>query len=257
MTRLTIDDQIALLLMDRPEQRNALTPVMLTALAIKARQAADEARVLVLGGEGKTFCAGFDLGMCREAEDGSVLRDLLSGLSALVQTLRELPIPVVARVHGAAIAGGCALLGGADVVLVERSAKVGYPVVRLGISPAVSAPFMEGLPGGTRERLLDPLLVEGEEAVRIGFAHEVCEDREALFARSDEVAHALAAKPGAAIAETKAWVSRLSSGKAVAEHGDGPNEAVTQALDVSLSLVGSHEQRELLEAFWAGRESRQ
>ncbi len=233
---------IRTLILARPEQRNALTPEMLRDIAKLARQAEAEARVLVLAGQGRVFCAGFDLSLCRLAPDGAVMRKLLSELSVAIGTLNELAIPVVLALHGAAIAGGCALIGGADVVVADKNAKLGYPVVRLGVSPAVSAPFlMQALPAGmTRERLLDIELISGSKAHALGLVHELVENREDVLGKTMTIAGILATKPQQALAQTKAWLNELSPAQAQAE----------RALRVSLSLTGLDEEQRLLEKVW-------
>lgn len=220
------------LVLSRPERRNALTPAMFEDLAGHVERAGD-ARVLLLLGEGTVFCAGFDLDLCvGEAGDGN-LRALLEGLSRCIAALRALPCPVVVGVQGAAIAGGCALLGGGDVVIAQPAAKLGYPVTRLGISPAVSAPFMGIAPGQARRLMLDPGLIDGRRAQAIGLVHELHDEP---AARAMELAEELAAKPPHALAATKRWLNELSPANA------------GQGLDVSLSLVGSDESRRLLAA---------
>src|SRR5690606_9036453 len=83
------------------------------------------ARALLLCGEGPVFCAGFDLDTCRGEGGDEALRRLLRGLSGAIAGLRAQERPVVVAAHGAAIAGGCALLGGADVVVADAGAKLG------------------------------------------------------------------------------------------------------------------------------------
>ncbi len=120
----------------RPDKRNALTPDMLLALRDRITAKATVApRVLLLSGQGPAFCAGFDLSLCKDHPDGSVMRALLSGLHDCIAALRSLDIPVVIAAHGSAIAGGCALLGGGDIIITNAQAKIGYPVPRLGVSP--------------------------------------------------------------------------------------------------------------------------
>lgn len=113
---------------------------MLTQLDAAINAATEQDRVILLSGNGPTFCAGFDLSLCKD--DETALDALLTGLSRVVQSLRTASQPVVVAIHGAAVAGGCALIGGADVIVATRDAKMGYPVVKLGISPAVNAPFI-------------------------------------------------------------------------------------------------------------------
>lgn len=221
------------LTLSRPERRNALTPAMLEDLATHIENAGD-AHALLLLGEGRVFCAGFDLALCVGEDGDNNLRALLQGLSRCIVGMRALACPVVLGVQGAAIAGGCALLGGGDVVIAHPDAKLGYPVTRLGISPAVSAPFLRAIPDGQARRLmLDPGLIAGRRAHTMGLVHELTDDP---AARAMELAEQLAAKPPHALAATKAWLNELSP--ADAQHG----------LDTSLSLVGNDESHSLLTA---------
>jgi 2-(1,2-epoxy-1,2-dihydrophenyl)acetyl-CoA isomerase len=230
---------IAVFRFDRAEKRNALTPHMLSSLC-KAVETAASARAIVLSGVGEVFCAGFDLTLCR-GDDGA-LRDMLTGLSRAIVALRNAPCPVVVSAHGAAIAGGCALLGGADVVVTTDDARIGYPVVRLGISPAVSAPFARLAMGDgpARVRMLDPGLIDGRAAVRLGLAHESvasgCE------ARAIDIARGFEAKPRDALGHTKRWLNEI----------DGSLDALSieRGLETSLALVGTPELEERLAALW-------
>ena len=236
------DGPVACVTLKRPDQRNALTPEMLDALADAARATpASGARALLLAGEGRVFCAGFDLTLCRESPDGSAMRALLTGLSGAIIAMRDLPIPVVLACHGAAIAGGCALLGGADVVVADRGAKLGYPVVRLGVSPAVSAPFLRTAvgDGACRTRLLDTDLIDGVRAHEVGLVHELVGSREEVLPRALRVARALAGKPAWAVAATKRWCNELA-----------PTNGAQRALGVSLSLTGGEEEQTLLRHVW-------
>lgn len=219
-------------ILSRPDRRNALTPAMLADLAAHIERAGD-ARVLLLLGEGTVFCAGFDLDLCVGEDGDANLRSLLTDLSRCIAAMRALPCPVVLGVQGAAIAGGCALLGGGDVVIAHPDAKLGYPVTRLGISPAVSAPFMATAPGQARRLMLDPGLIDARRSHEIGLIHELHDEP---AARAMEQAEQLAAKPPHALAATKRWLDELSP----ADAGGG--------LTTSLSLVGNDESHRLLAA---------
>ncbi len=144
MIRTETDGGVRTIVLDRPEKRNALTPAMLDDLAAGVRAVTlgkgDDAgvRAVLIRGEGRCFCAGFDLDLCRDdGPEQAVMKSFLAGLSDAIVAMRACPRPVVIAAHGAAIAGGCALLGGADLVVADRDAKLGYPVVRLGVSPAI------------------------------------------------------------------------------------------------------------------------
>jgi enoyl-CoA hydratase/carnithine racemase len=243
MIRSAGGGEVFVIALSREDRRNALTPGMLTELD-EAVGRARAARAVALIGDGRVFCAGFDLTLCKDDPRGGVLRSLLGGLSRAIVSLRGLACPVVLGAQGAAIAGGCALLGGADVVVTDPDAKLGYPVTPLGISPGVSAPFLSGAVGSgrARERLLDPSLVSGREAVRIGLAHELVE-RDAVAGRAVEIAGDLAAKPATGIEATKRLLNELDS--AMAHAG--------RALETSLSLAGGDEEQRLLPQVWRTR----
>lgn len=230
---------VAIIGLDRPEKKNALTPGMLDDLCSALTQAGSSATVVVVAGRGDAFCSGFDLSLCRENSDA--LKHLLSGLSRAIRLMRELPCPVVLGAHGAAIAGGCALLGGADIVVTHAACKLGYPVLRLGISPAVSAPFFaSGVGHGrARERLLGGQLFSGEQALEWGLAHVMAATPEQVIDEACMIADQLACKPAAGLTATKQWLNDLS-----------PAAAARTALETSLALVGSPEERERLAALW-------
>lgn len=233
------------IVIDRPDKRNALTPAMLEDLPARVLELeADGAvRAIVLRGQGQVFCAGFDLSLCRETSDA--LGAMLRGLSLSVRTMRRCTKPVVVAAQGAAIAGGCALLGGADLVVTSQCAKLGYPVVRLGISPAVTAPFLRLAVGDRplRARLLDPQLFDGVEARRIGLATLCVDTPEDVVPRAQIEAMRLAAKPPGAYATTKRWLNEIE--------GSAEDDQIDRALAVSLGLVGGEEERALLAQMWA------
>jgi enoyl-CoA hydratase/carnithine racemase len=147
-------------------------------------------------------------------------------------------------VHGAAIAGGCALLGGGDIVITHADCKLGYPVVKLGISPAVSMPFLMPAvgPAAARARALDPALISGTEALRIGLAHECLAEPREVLPRARAIAADIAAKPSVGLRVTKAWMNELDSTADAARTSRG--------LNTSLALVGSPEERERLTQLW-------
>lgn len=242
MIQTTRAGSVRVVLLDRPDRRNALTPEMIDALHLAVREPGD-ARALLLAGSGGMFCSGFDLALCQADPEGGTMRRLLAGLGATVRALRSLPIPVVVAAHGGAIAGGCALLGGGDVVVADRAAKIGYPVVRLGVSPAVSAPTLalKAGSGAARRLQLDPAVVNGAEAHRLGLIHWLSDRPEEVYPRALAIAQGLGSKPGGAMAATKGLLAEIDDALA----GDVRywSEA---ALATSLSLAGSAEERQML-----------
>ncbi|GJQ29033.1 MAG: hypothetical protein HBSAPP03_09170 [Phycisphaerae bacterium] len=233
---------LAVVRLDRPEKKNALTPKMLRGLASHVETTLS-AKAIVLSGVGDVFCAGFDLGLARD--DDGALGSLLEALAAATRALREAPCPVVVSAHGAAIAGGGALLSAADFAVTTPGAKIGYPAVALGISPAVSGPHLAATAGHgpARARLLDPGLIDGRGALRIGMACELAPDAAECEAKALALAEMLAAKPRHALGYTKRWLNEL----------DGSTHApsLRDALDASVACVGTSEQRDRLAALWA------
>lgn len=233
---------VSVISLDRAEKRNAMLPGMLDGLR-DAVLASGDARALVVLGAGKTFCAGFDLKVCAADPSGETMRALLTGLSECVRAMRACPAPVVLGVQGAAVAGGCALLSGADVVVAEREAMLGYPVVRIGVSPIVSAPFMLSVlrPGVVRSRLLDPDVIGAERALELGMVHELVDGAERVRERAIELGGSLAEKPGGGCVSTKRWVNEICA----------VNDArASVGLEGSLGLTGGDEERERLAALW-------
>lgn len=232
---------VAVLTLDRPEKKNALTPQMLDELRCAVSQASGRAGAVVLAGAGPVFCSGFDLTLCRDVSDA--LRELLTGLSGVIRMFRDCPAPVVVAAHGAAIAGGCALLAGADAVVTHGACRLGYPVVRLGISPAVNASFLLDAigPGTTREWLLGGQILSGQEAFRRGLAHELVDAPKAVRESAVGLAMNLASKPAGGLSATKRWLNQLSLAPDAAERG----------LLASLTLVGGDEERQRLASLWA------
>lgn len=139
--RIERADGVATLWLDRPDKRNALNGALVAALAEALDETArdPEVRVVCLRGSGKDFCSGADLaeleaiatqGPLESVEDAQRLGDVLS-------SLRLHPRPVVAVVHGKALAGGCGLATACDMVLAREDAVFGYPEVHLGFVPAM------------------------------------------------------------------------------------------------------------------------
>ena len=240
--RLEMNGSVCRIVLNAPSRRNALRPDMLAALqgAVQAAQdAGNAARVVVLQAEGPVFCAGFDLKQCA-AEDG-VLESLLEGLAEVITGLRNIGVPTIAAVRGAAVAGGCALLGGADFVIAHPETKLGYPVLRIGVSPAVSGPSLSQAvgAGGARRLLLDPSLISAPRAEALGLLHELSPDPESA---AETLAANLAGKPGGGVAATRRWLDELV-----------PLDRQPAALAASLRITRTPERRRMLDDVWSSR----
>ncbi len=234
-----------------PSRRNAMGNAMFAALdaalsAAETRAAAESGEridVLLLRGEGAAFCAGFDLGAC--AERPELLADFVRALSGCVQRLRALPCPVVAQVQGAALAGGCAVLAGCDFVIVAPDAQLGYPVHRIGVSPAVNLPALlaNALPGRVRALTMGGALLDGRAAVAHGLATHCAATAEALPAESAAMVDRLLAKGPEALRATKRWLNELD--------GSGDAARYPAAAEASAAAAMGAEFPAMLRDFWA------
>lgn len=198
---------VARMTLARPEVHNAFDATLIHDLtqAFRAlgRETADELRVVVLAGDGPSFSAGADvrwmrasLELDREGNEQDAMK-----LAELLDAIDTCPVPVIARVHGAALGGGMGLCAVSDLVIAEAGAKFGFTETRLGIIPAVIAPFVIAKIGETHARALFPggRRFDATRALRIGLVHEVVEGVEALDDAVDAaVGDILAAGPDAA-----------------------------------------------------------
>ncbi len=242
MIRVETQGAVRVVTLDRPAKRNALTVSMLASLA-DAMRVDVGVRAIVLLGAGSVFCSGFDLRERVAGDDLGALREQLRRLADVVSIMRTGAVPVVVGVQGAAVAGGCALLGGCDVVVAERTAKLGYPVLRLGISPAVTAPFLRAAvgDGACRAMLMDPSLISAERAERIGLVHELVDGSEQVVTRALAIGKDLASKPGVAVASTRRWLETLATCS---------DATRSRAMQASLDALDDETTRRLEEQVW-------
>jgi len=218
---VTRDGPVMKVTMNRPETRNALSPVMVRELGEAFQHARDDAgvRVVVLMGAGGNFCAGGDLkGMQgSDAVRGAGTETTAASnrrFGALLEMADALPKAVIALVEGACMGGGVGLIAIADWVIAERQAQIGTPEVTVGIVPAQITPFLVQRIGYAQARRLTAygLRLGAEEALRVGLVHEIAAGRDDLMAKGvAAVNQCLRCAPGA-VAETKRLV-RASLGQ--------------------------------------------
>lgn len=127
--------------LNRPEKRNALNDALIGDLKTVLRETDKdgELRAVVLKGAGKDFCSGADLSALQKISDSDVMEnhDDADSLRELFSLMRRVKIPVIAAVHGRALAGGCGLATACDLVLAAETARFGYPEVKIGFVPAM------------------------------------------------------------------------------------------------------------------------
>ena len=169
-----IKDRIAKIMINRPDKRNALNGEVVTELldAFNDAEQDENVKVIILGGEGKVFCAGADLAYLQSLQTNTYEENLADSLhlKSLFHKIYTLKKVVIARVHGHAIAGGCGLATVCDFVFSVPEAKFGYSEVRIGFVPALVKVFLLRKIGEAQARklLLSGDLISGSEGEKIG-----------------------------------------------------------------------------------------
>ena len=206
---------IARLTLNRPDKRNALNAALVRALTEALDRTATDpsVRVVTLAGAGKDFCAGADLAELERvaAEQGheESLADARA-LAALFATMRSHPRPIVALVHGRALAGGCGLATACDLVLARADAELGYPEVHLGFVPAIVMTILRRKVGEGRAFELTALGARhgAEEAQRLGLVNRVF-PADAFDVEAERFVGDLASRPAGAVSLTKQLLYEL------------------------------------------------
>ena len=240
------DGPVEHLVLNRPEVRNAFDDEMIREMTWWADSvAADrEVRAVVISGAGPSFCAGADMRWMSRVATFTRDQNMEDATQAarLFLSIDRLPIPVIARVHGAALGGGAGLCAVADVVVAASDAVFGFTEVRFGIVPAVVSPFVIAKIGrsAARELFLTGRRFDAARARAIGLVHAVVAagdlDREVESYLSD----LRGAAPGA-VAAAKAFIPEV--------HRRGTSEATTITSEVLAERRASDEGREGLQAF--------
>jgi len=172
--------------MARPERRNAFDAALIDELADAFADVGD-ARAVVLSGDGPSFSAGADVEWMRSSVDLSYDANVADALHlrAMLDAIDSCPAPVIARVQGHALGGGCGLVACSDVAIAEPGAQFAFSEVKLGIVPAVISPFALAKigPGAARRWFVTGERFPAEVALRIGLVHEVADELDAAVER--------------------------------------------------------------------------
>lgn len=201
-----MDGAVLRLTLDRPEVRNAFNDELIAKLTDAVASAPAEVRAIVIGGEGKAFCAGGDLEWMRRAADYTEEQNYQDAmlLGGLFETVASSPACVIAQVHGAAFGGGAGLVASCDVAVAQEGTVFAFSEARLGLVPATIAPLV--LPkigqGNARWLFSTAEAFDAAVALRIGLVHELAAESDLADAVDRKVASVLGNGP-AAVASCK------------------------------------------------------
>jgi enoyl-CoA hydratase/carnithine racemase len=202
---------VAHLTLNRPAQYNALSEEMLAALytMLDAIAADSTVRVVVLGGEGKAFCAGHDLKQMKANPNLGYYQQLFEECSRLMMRIQSLPQPVIARVHGVATAAGCQLVAMCDLAVAAETARFAVSGVNVGLFCATpSVPLSRNVGRKAAfEMLVTGEFIDASTAVARGLVNR-CVPADRLDQEIEKLADAIVAKPASVIAAGKALFYR-------------------------------------------------
>jgi methylglutaconyl-CoA hydratase len=184
--RVEQDGDLLHVTMARPERRNAFDAELIAELTQAFGVVGDDVRAVLLAGEGQSFSAGADVDWMRSSIELSYEENVADArrLRKMLETIDSCPAPVVARVHGHALGGGCGLVACADVVVAAPDTLFAFAEVKLGIIPAVISPYALAKigPSAARRYFVTGERFDAATALRIGLVHEVAADLDAAVA---------------------------------------------------------------------------
>jgi methylglutaconyl-CoA hydratase len=220
---------IATISLNRPDLHNAFNEVLVEELTAEFLEVGtqDDVRLVVLAGEGRSFCAGADLNWMRAMVDYTFEENVADAVSLgrMLRMIRDCPKPTIARVHGPAYGGGVGLVAACDLAVAMEKVKFCLSEVKLGLAPAVISPFLIGRMNASalRRYALTGEPFDAVDAQRAGLVTEVVENFGELDKWINEIADAIrGAAPGAVAAckstlhavrdmpidEAQAWTAR-------------------------------------------------
>lgn len=215
MIKVSKENGIVILTLNRPEKRNALHPTMVSQIKRTLEEIDNdkESKVLIITGEGNSFCAGADLEYLNSLESNSSIENEKDSesLAEMFLSIYKLPIPTIAAVNGPAIAGGCGLASVCDFIIADTNrAKFGYTEVKIGFIPAIVTIFLMmkiGI-GNAKKLFLTGELVNASEAKAFGLADYLAED---VLDESIEFANKLLNNSQTSYSHTKQMINNISS----------------------------------------------
>ena len=204
-----------LIMLNRPEKRNALHPEMVQMIKDKLGAVANDnkIKILIISGEGSSFCAGADLAYLNELKDYSTIENEKDSesLAELYLKVYNFPKPIIAAVNGPAIAGGCGLASVCDFIIADiNNAKFGYSEVKIGFIPAIVSIFLIKKigEGKAKQLLLSGEIINAQKAYEIGFADYLTDN---LMEESFMLAEKLAKNSLTSLKMTKDMIASISN----------------------------------------------
>ena len=253
---LVTDGGIATITLNRPDKRNAVSFRLVDEfIAALDEVEKSSARVLILTGSGKAFCAGLDLeelkSLLGKTHDENV-RDS-ARTAAMFRRWYEFPMPTIAAVNGAAIAGGTGLATMSDFTLAVPEAKFGYTEVRIGFVPAIVSSILVWQVGHkiARDLLMSGRLFDAAEAHRYGLVNEIVAP-EQLMSRAQELARQILENSPSSVRATKKLINSFIANEL--------DQQIAQAVEDNARMRTTADFREGVSAFlekrkpvWSGK----
>jgi methylglutaconyl-CoA hydratase len=204
MLKVDLRKSVAYVTLDRPDVHNAFNDELIVRVTEAFTELGNNSdiRVIVLGGSGKSFCAGGDLNWMKKMVRYSREENIgdARAMARMFLSVAKCPKPVIARIHGAALGGGAGLVAACDIAVAVESAQFGFTEVKLGIIPAVISPFVIARigPGHARELFLTGERFLAAVAANIGLVQHVVAHELALDALIDsKISQIMTSAPGA------------------------------------------------------------
>jgi methylglutaconyl-CoA hydratase len=183
MIKSEIRNNTGLIILNRPEKRNALNPEMSSLIREKLGEFAGDAKIktVILTGDGTSFCAGADLAWLNKIKDYSTVKNEedTESVAELFLTMYDFPKPIIAAVNGPAIGGGCGLASVCDFVIADnKESRFGYTEVKIGFIPAIVSIFLIRKigEGKARQLLLTGEIIESGRALQLGLVDYLSDD---------------------------------------------------------------------------------
>jgi methylglutaconyl-CoA hydratase len=254
--QLTQNSGVATITLNRPEKRNALSFQLVDELLAALDEIKNSsAQVVILTGAGKAFCAGMDLDGLKSLVGKSHPENIKDSerIAKLFRGVYDFPLPTIAAVNGAAIAGGTGIATMCDFTLAVPNAKFGYTEVRIGFVPAVVSSMLVWQVGHkiARDLLLSGRTFDADDAYRFGLVNEVVEP-ERLMQRANELAGELMLNSPSSVQATKRLINGFISQQL--------DQQLSQAIEDNARIRSTQDFREGITSFlekrkpkWSGK----